>query len=335
MKDQTVTEITRRAMATEFAVVLPNHSGQHAEDALNALEQLDVIESLLSVYRPDSEINKINEMAGTAPVRISNDVFEILNRAKELHRITEGAFDITAGPLIECWGFMKRRGRKPTEQEVKNAKELVNSEHLNLDQNTSTAFLERPGMKINLGGIGKGFAIDRIAEHLDQAGATTYLIHGGKSTVRAKTSPQVDQDWIWRIGIEHPTRPGIRLTEMQLRNGSVATSGSGKQFFHHRGKRQGHVIDPRTGFPSDKMLSITVETETATDADAFSTACYVLGLRKFRNEIAPASETGNQGQPNWPSRVIAVTESDRSGGVTVIALPAEGPPSADRSMADE
>jgi len=324
MKEQTVTEITRLAMATEFAVVLPDHSGQHAEAALNALDQLDGIESRLSIYRANSEINKINSMAGISPARVSDDVFEILDRAKVLHRITSGAFDITAGPLIECWGFMKRRGRKPTEQELKNAKELVGSDRLNLDPQAKTAFLDRAGMKINLGGIGKGFAIDRIAERLDQAGVKSYLIHGGKSTARVKTSAEMEQSWTWRIGIEHPTRPGLRITEIQMRNGSIATSGSGKQFFHHRGKRQGHVIDPRTGFPSDKMLAITVQTETATDADAFSTACYILGLEEIGKQINPETKTGDKrGQTSWPSRVIALTEGDRAGDVTVIALPPE------------
>jgi thiamine biosynthesis lipoprotein len=328
MKDQSVTEINRRAMATEFAVVLPGQSGQHAESALNALEALDEIESQLSVYRPDSEINKINAMAGTAAVRVSEDVFEILNRAKQIYRITSGAFDITAGPLIECWGFMKRRGRKPTEREIKETLQLVSSESLHLDQNGKTAFLEHPGMKINLGGIGKGFAIDRIANRLDKAGVATYLIHGGKSTVRVKTSPEVEHDWEWRIGIEHPIRPDIRLTEMQIRNGSVATSGSGKQFFHYHGKRLGHVIDPRNGFPSDTMLAITVQTTTATDADAFSTACYVLGLRDLWKTIKPPSApSGKQKQETWPSRVIVVTESERAGGVTMTSLPADRPTS--------
>jgi FAD:protein FMN transferase len=324
MKDQTVTEITRRAMATEFAVVLPDHSGQHAESALIALELLDPIESRLSVYKPESEISKINVMAGNEPVRITEDVFEILSRAKELQRITAGAFDVTAGPLIECWGFMKRRGRKPTEQEVKNARELVRSDYLHLDKQQRTAFLERPGMKINLGGIGKGFAIDRIADSLDRAGVESYLIHGGKSTVRVKTSPQSEQEWSWRIGIEHPTRPGNRLTEIELRNGSVATSGSGKQFFHYRGQRQGHVIDPRTGYPSNQMLSISVQTETATDADAFSTACYVLGLKEYCEQARTSMATVSQCElAVWPHRAIAVVPSDRSGGVTVIELPGD------------
>jgi thiamine biosynthesis lipoprotein len=317
MNEQIVTEITRRAMATEFAIVLPGQSPRATEAAVDALDMLEAIESKLTIYRPESEISRINASAGIAPVRVSDDVYDLLFHAVKVSQATGGAFDITAGPLVECWGFTKRRGQKPTEQQIDEAKQRVGWHMIEFRREPKTIFLKRPGMQINLGGIGKGYAIDKMASHLRQNAVTHYLIHGGKSTILAATGKASANAEPWRIAIEHPLRPGRRLMEIEIRNAAIATSGSGKQFFHYKGQRIAHVIDPRSGRPAGDALSITIQCASATDADAYSTACFVDGagatealVRRNRQRLSLGEDTLG------PNFAVVVTES--AGGNNVL-----------------
>ncbi len=314
MNEQIVTEITRRAMATEFAIVLPGQSPRATEAAVDALDMLEAIESKLTIYRPESDISRINQSAGIEPVRVSDDVYDLLIHAVNVSKQTGGAFDITAGPLVECWGFTKRRGQKPTEQQINEAKQRVGWHMIEFQREAKTVFLKRPGMQINLGGIGKGYAIDKMACHLQQNGVTHFLIHGGKSTILVATNnaggPETVDTEPWRIAIEHPHRPGRRLAEIEIRNGAIATSGSGKQFFHYKGQRIGHVIDPRTGRPAGDALSITIQCKNATDADAYSTACFVDGVGATEALVRGNRQRIGLGEDAvGPSYAIAVTES--------------------------
>jgi thiamine biosynthesis lipoprotein len=318
MNDQIITEITRRAMATEFAIILPGESPRATEAAIDALDMLEKIESKLTIYRPQSEISQINESAGIRPVKVSRDVFELLTRAIKISQKTDGAFDITAGPLVECWGFTKRRGQKPTDEQIADAMQSVGWTHVELDPTQQTVFLKLPGMQINLGGIGKGFAIDQMAKNLKRNGTEHFLIHGGKSTILASSPSGETELEPWKIAIEHPLRPGRRLTEIEIVDGAIATSGSGKQFFHYKGKRIAHVIDPRTGRPAGDMLSITIQTRNATDADAYSTACFVFGFELTAALVRENEQRWKQGiEFDGPNHAIAVTE-DEAGGDTKI-----------------
>lgn len=316
MNEQIVTEITRRAMATEFAIVLPGQSARATEAAIDALDMLESIEAKLTIYQPASEISRINEHAGIEPVKVSQQVFDLLARSLQISEETGGAFDVTAGPLIDCWGFTKRRGQKPTQQQIEIAANLVDWRSVEMQPSDRTVFLRRQGMKINLGGIGKGYAIDQMAVHLKERSIEHFLIHGGKSTVLVSTPNEMTEAEPWKIAIEHPLRPGRRLIEIEVENGAVATSGSGKQFFHYQGKRLGHVIDPRSGFPGGDSLSMTIKTATATDADAYSTACFVLG-RNITAEMIRRKRTGNRPDvaTNGPTMGFAVTQAEGSGDV--------------------
>ncbi len=321
MAEQVVTEVTRRAMATEFGIVLPGEDRAAVETAIDTLEELERIEAELSVFRPSSAISRINALAGSEPVRVSADVIEVLQRAQALSRLSHGAFDVTAGPLVECWGFTRRRGRKPTAAEIEAARALVGSDLLTIDADARTVFLPRAGMSLNLGGIGKGFAIDRLASRLTAAGVSAFLIHGGRSSVLARGSDTPEPSAGWRVGVEHPLRPGLRLGELRLCDAALATSGSGKQFFHHQGVRHGHVLDPRLGRPAGDMLSLTVLATTATDADALATACFVDGLaltaqRLTRNCTAAAENI----EPDWPLAALAVVPAERQGDVRLLPL---------------
>jgi thiamine biosynthesis lipoprotein len=188
--------------------------------------------------------------------------------------------------------------------------QLVSSQQLELDPQAGSVRLLHRGMALNFGAIGKGYALDRAAEALDAGGLHDFLIHGGNSSVLARGGREANAECgirsaefedehsafrtphsaFWTVALRHPRRPDVRRAEFVLCNQALGTSGSGTQFFHHQGQRYGHIIDPRTGWPADKVLSATVIAPTAEQADALSTALYVMGLDRAREFCAAHSE---------------------------------------------
>jgi thiamine biosynthesis lipoprotein len=309
--------ISREAMACEFEILLPTYSSPHApreenvtrsvtatlsapEAALAALDLIERLEDQLTVYRDTSEVMAINRRAASEAVTVEPRLFDLLVRARELFAETGGAFDIAAGPLSKVWGFYRRQGRLPDAAEVAEALALVGSQHLVLDADDRTIRFTQPGLELNLGAIGKGYALDRAAELLQRAGAADFAIHGGNSSVLARGHRSAALRAGWSVALRHPLRPETRLAEFHLVDRALGTSGSGTQFFHHQGRRYGHILDPRTGWPAEQVLSATVIAPTAEQADALATALYVLGLapaREFcasRPEIAAVLTTAAQ-----------------------------------------
>jgi len=275
--------VARQAMACEFEVLL--NAGQYpgaADAAIAALDLVEQLEAQLTVYRDTSELVAINRRAARETVAVESRLFDLLSRAVELHAATGGALDITSGPLSKIWGFYRRQGTMPTAAEVAEAHALVGSHKLVLDSAHRTIRFQQPGMELNLGAIGKGHALDRAAEVLENAGVRDYCIHGGNSSVLARGNRSSASRPGWSIALRHPLKPEIRLAEFQLVDQALGTSGSGTQFFHYQGKRYGHILDPRTGWPADKVLSATVIARTAEQSDALSTALYVMGLEAAR-----------------------------------------------------
>ena len=295
-----LTQVSREAMACEFEVLLDAKKYPAGPDA--AVESLDLVETLeaqLTIYRETSEVSQLNQRACAEPVIVEERLFGLFMQAKELWKATEGALDITSGALTKIWGFYRRQGRMPSEAEVAEALAKVGSQHLEFDASRNSVRFLVPGLEINLGAIGKGHTLDRCAELLASRGIHDFVIHGGNSSVLAKgvrgqesgvreqeapVSSNLQsaisdlQSTHWSIGLRHPLRPEQRLAEFTLQDQALGTSGSGSQFFHHQGKRYGHILDPRTGWPAEQVLSATVIAPTAAEADALSTAFYVLGL---------------------------------------------------------
>ena len=273
-------EFTCAAMACEFAVILNRTDGQQAASAaIEALNSLESLEQQMSVYRESSEVSGINRQADARDIAVDPSLFQLLKRAQSLSTNTDGAFDITSGPLSKTWGFFRRQGSVPDDNALRIAAELVGSHQYRLNENDSTIRFRKQGVEINLGAIGKGHSLDRMADSLKEEGATNFLIHGGQSSVLAHGKGE-DAEQGWVVGLRHPIRPQWRLGEIVLRDEALGTSGSGNQFFRHRGKRLGHILDPRSGWPVDGVLSATVMTKDATDADALATAFFVLGFDK-------------------------------------------------------
>ena len=262
-------------MACRFEVTLPVWEQAGVIAARQALDEVDKLEQQLSIFRESSEVSFINRNAALGPVRVEASLFSLLLSCQELYRETEGAFDITSGPLSRCWGFVKRQGRIPEPLELEEAKSLVGSDKLLLVCESRTVRFARHGVEINLGSIGKGFALDRIAATVRDR-VQTALLSAGSSSMRAIGSGERGHGG-WSVGVRHPRHQDRRLAVLRMRDCAMSTSGSEEQFFEHDGKRYGHIVDPRSGRPASGVSGVTVIAPSAATADALSTAFYVGG----------------------------------------------------------
>ncbi len=279
--DTYLIQIDRTAMACDFQILL--NAGQHdgaTETALDAMDLVERLEEQLSWFRESSELSRINREAVASPVVIEPRLFDLLTTAISLSEQTGGAFDISASPLWKLWGFHRREGRVPSDAEISETLTRTGPSQLQLDFDSRTVRFGRDGVEINLGAIGKGYALDRCGEYLLADGVDDFLIHGGQSSMlaRGSRSNATDGKAGWTVALRHPLKPDQRLAEIHLRDRALGTSGSGNQYFHLGGKRYGHVLDPRTGHPADTLLSATVLAATGAEADALATAFFVMGL---------------------------------------------------------
>jgi thiamine biosynthesis lipoprotein len=290
--------VARNAMATRFEILL--HGAKEAalraagEEALDEVERL---EAQLSLYRPASEIARVNALAARQAVRVSPPVFELLKKAQQLHEETGGAFDITIGPLVRCWGFMGGQGHLPAPEELAAARALVGMCHVRLDGDDFSVRFDRAGVMIDLGAIGKGHAIDCAARLLRECGVTSALLHGGTSTTYAIGTPPGAEAWQVAVaggpessenGQYYGLTPLAAAPEtggqrpplqniVRLRDEALSVSAVWGRSFEAGGKTYGHVLDPRTGQPVARAVLAAVALPSATETDALSTALLVEG----------------------------------------------------------
>jgi len=303
-------EVGRWLMACQFHVMLneglPIHSG---DSALAALDRIEGLESILSIYKPESELSRLNRNAALSPQKVSAEVFSILELARQVYGATEGAFDMTAASLSEAWGFARRQGHQPTPEQIESAISKVGMQHVVFDPSNQMVKINKEGLQLSSGGIGKGFALDCACEILEGDGVTDFLIHGGQSSVRAKGNRyDIDSSIGWRVSVLHPEQPKIQLGAIRLVNQSLGTSGPANQFFYYNGIRYGHIIDPRTGWPASGMLSVTVLHPSAAWADALATGLYVMGVDKAIAYCEKHPETG----------MIAILPTKRQSDVEIV-----------------
>jgi thiamine biosynthesis lipoprotein len=276
--------LSRRAMACNFEVFLNAGQDPGANTAaLVALDLVDRLEDQLSIYRESSELSELNRTAAFMPVEVEPRLFNLLEFATHLYFATNGAFDVTSGRLSQVWGFTRRRGEIPQPEVLAESLACVGSRHLEFNRDHHTVRFLQPGLEINLGSIGKGYALDRCAELLEQSSIHDYLLHGGNSSVLARGSHAGRTTPGWCVGVRNPLRPERRLGQLILHDKALGTSGSGTQFFMHEGRRLGHILDPRTGWPAEAVLSVSVIATTAAEADALATAFYVMGPENSRS----------------------------------------------------
>jgi thiamine biosynthesis lipoprotein len=288
--DAVLLRFSRRAMATTFEVVLPLGTPAAHERAEQALDEIDRLEQQMTVYRDDSEISLLNRFAAERPVRVEDNLFDLFVRCQEWHRETRGAFDIATGALVKCWGFYRRDGRVPTVEERRAALAKSGLRHVRLDMTERTVAFDVAGLEINLGSVGKGYALDRVVRLLRREGSVNGLVHGGHSSVFAMGSEQGNAGWT--IGLTHPDDTAKRLGTFRLSNRGLGISAATHQYFEHGGRKLGHILDPRSAWPAEGVATAAVTAPTAAEADALATAFYVLGPAATREICARRSDLG-------------------------------------------
>jgi thiamine biosynthesis lipoprotein len=282
-------------MATRFEIVLYGENPVALRAAgEEAIEDIQRLEAQLSLYRPLSEIAHVNARAAREAVRVSPGVFALLERAQSLATETSGAFDVTIAPLVRCWGFMGGSGKTPAPNELADARAKVGMHLVHLNRQDFTVRFAIEGVMLDLGAIGKGYAVGCASEVLREAGVTSGLLHSGTSTVTAIGTPPGEDSW--KIAIDHPAnRPngtvaatvadlrddsGGRskpLTTIPLKDESLSVSAVWGKSFVADGQTHGHVLDPRTGNPATGAVLAAVVLPSATETDALSTALLTLG----------------------------------------------------------
>jgi FAD:protein FMN transferase len=265
-------------MGTMFQVSVAGVEEQAARAAISAaLDAVAEVEARLSPHRDTSEVSRLNAAAGGDPVPISAETVEVLQLARQISERSEGAFDVTFAALSPVWRSLRATPPTlPSDEAVAAARALVDYRQLVVDARARTASLQRPSMRLDLGGIGKGHGIDRAGAVLEARGIQNYIVGGGGDLLVRGSK----QGTPWRLGIQHPRRRGGLIgTLVFTRDQAVVTSGDYERFVEIDGRRYHHILDPRTGHPVSHTVSVTLTAPNATLADALSTAVFVLGPR--------------------------------------------------------
>jgi thiamine biosynthesis lipoprotein len=279
---------SRPAMGTTFTIYLYAPDATAAEANFEAaFDEIERIEEALSNYRPTSELSRINRLAPAEDVTTDPEVFAFLQTSLEYGRRTQGAFDITVGPLMRAWGFFRGEGHYPSPDELARARHNVGWQNVVLDPARRTVHFLKPGVELDPGGIGKGYAVDRVVDLLREAGVTAALIDAGSSTFYALGAPP-DQSG-WKIRVPRPGDRSRTVSTVILRDESLSTSGSYEKFFKLDGRVYCHIMDPRTGAPVENVLQTTVIAPDATTSDALSTSMFVMGPQTAARLLDAAS----------------------------------------------
>jgi len=271
-----------------FAEVRVYDGGETAARAAAdaALAEMRALDWLLAVQRPDSDVSRLNREAARGPVRVDPRVVEVLARSVDASRATAGAFDVTVLPVVRAWGFIDGRPHPPGPGP---APRIAGWRSLRIDAGAGTIAFADAAAQVDLGGIGKGYALDRARDVLRARGVRSGWLDLGGNIATLGAPPGGGP---WLIAIRHPRRAGDRLGVVAMGEASVSTSGDAEQYVMEGGTRRGHIIDPRSGRPADALVSATVVAASATTADALSTAAVVLGAARAREVLAGAGAEG-------------------------------------------
>ncbi|MGV3724562.1 MAG: FAD:protein FMN transferase [Actinomycetota bacterium] len=302
-----IVRLACRAMNTRFEVALWGRDQDYltavAEEALREIQALD---TQLSFYRDDSDIRMLNVVAAHRPVTVEPRLFQLLQRAQELSTATDSAFDPAVAPLLQAWGFTGEGGRIPSSDALEEARQISGMHLMELDPEAFTASFACEGAMLDLGAIGKGYAIERASQLVQDYEVPGALLHGGTSTVYAVGKQPDGSEW--QIALRDPTTPDGTLLAVPLRDQALSVSGSHGKSFTLAGEHYGHVLDPREGRPVRGVLLAAVRCASATDSDALSTALLVRGAAFFPQlrEIAPEAsalvlEQGENGETHVKS----------------------------------
>lgn len=282
-------EATRLSMATVYAIDAwgPDEALVKAA-AEAAFDEVDRIDRLMSHYRADSPLSRINREAARHPVAVERELFDFLAVALGYSRASSGAFDVTVGPLMKAWGFFRGEGKVPSEGELAAARQHVGASHVVLDAARGTVAFDEPGVELDLGGIAKGYAIDRAVGILRSRGVMAALVSSGGSTIYGLGSPPGGAGW--PVDIQDPLHAGTVARTVRLKNRTLSIAGTSEKFFERGGVRYSHIMDPRTGGPVQGILTVAVLAPTGTAGDALDDALFVLGAEGSRAYLATLPE---------------------------------------------
>ena len=265
------------AMGSTWSIILYGDDRARMEAAMDAaFGELCRIDAMLSNYRPSSEWCELNRRAAERAVKVSPELFRFISDCMQYHRLSEGAFDISVGPLMKAWGFVRGSGRRPEPADLEAALACTGSQNIQMDPAAQTVRFERAGVEIDAGGIGKGYAVDRMAEVLRREEFYSALVTASGSSIYGLGAPPTKPDG-WRIEVLDPRQGHGNATEVLLKDMSISTSGSSQKHFWADGRIYPHILDPRTGYPVQGMLSVSVIAPRAMDSEAWSKPCFIHG----------------------------------------------------------
>lgn len=265
------TQMHMGTLVTITAVSPDNDVGNRAMRA--AFDEIKRLEQLLSTWRSDSELSRVNQEAGRRPVQVSPETLELVIRSLKLGRLTQGGFNIALGPAIDAWSITERQ-RIPDDGELHRLKHLVDWTSIHINTESRTIYLPREGMRIDVGGIGKGYAADRAAERMKREGATSGVV---ALSGDIKTFGVLPNRHGFPVGIRHPRKEGALIAMIYLKDEAISTAGDYERFFEREGIRYHHILDPQTLQPARACQSVTVIAKEGTMADGLDTGIFVLG----------------------------------------------------------
>jgi thiamine biosynthesis lipoprotein len=270
-------EKSAEAMGSTFGVVLYGRDRAMLEGAADAaLSEAQRLDRMLSNYLPDSEWSEVNRDAAIRPVKLSGELFQLLSDCMKYSRESGGAFDIAVGPLMKVWGFYRGEGRLPQQAEVRGALALTGYRHVLLDAAALSVQFDRAGVELDPGGIGKGYAVDRMVEVLKGHGVEIALVSaGGSSTYGLGAPPEEPQGW--RVAIRSPKASKQTAAVVFLKDESLSTSGGYEKFFWAAGRRYSHIMDPRTGYPATGASAVSVIAPRTIDSEVWAKPYFING----------------------------------------------------------
>lgn len=272
---------SRLAMGCAFSLVAHGRDVEGLQQAAEAaFTEVDRIDRLMSHYRRDSPLSLVNQEAAQRPVAVDDELFAFLDECLRYSRESEGAFDVTVGPLMKAWGFFRGEGRVPPPEELAFVRARVGYANVLLDPTHRTVAFAHPGVELDLGGIAKGYAIERMAETLRQHRVSTALLSSGGSTLYAIGAPP-GRD-AWEVGLSDPLGSGRVVLTLRLKDEALSIAGSTLKSFERYGTLYSHIMDPRLGRPVQGVLSVAVRTASPTAGDALDNAFFVLGVEGSR-----------------------------------------------------
>ena len=271
-------EASHNAMATDYTIVAYGNDRDYLAEVINqAFEEIDRLDAQMSDYKPESELSRINREASHHAVLVEPGLFHLIQDSVRYSEETDGAFDITVGPLMKAWGFFRGQGRRPSRGELREVLRHVGYQHVKLEPASRTLKFDEEGIELDLGGIAKGYAVDQAVQILRENHVSSALVSSGTSSIYALGAPPGERGW--RVTLRDPFAANKVGDVLYLRNYSMSTSANYERFFRLGGRTYGHIMNPHTGMPVRGTLTTAVLAPSTCQSDALTKPSFILGVK--------------------------------------------------------